>query len=116
MAEIIEVQAARIQMIDGTVWEMYGDQAKQVFEGIQQKDNRFLIIKKGRNQTFSPMQNILYVEFAMKTLRDKIEQKIEKKWEQLFSMVNHSYDEEMLENLEWCAEEDRTYVRFEGGG
>lgn len=103
-------------MLDGTVWEMYGDQARQVFEGMQQRDNRYLVVKKGKNQTFIPIQNILYVEFAMATIRDQIEEQIEEKWEQIFALVNHSYyDVAALEEMEWFSEENTTYVREEGG-
>lgn len=103
-------------MLDGTVWEMYGDQARQVFEGMQQRDNRYLVVKKGKNQTFIPIQNILYVEFAMATIRDQIEEQIEEKWEQIFALVHHPYyDVAALEEMEWFSEETTTYVREEGG-
>jgi hypothetical protein len=103
-------------MLDGTVWEMYGDQARQVFEGMQQRDNRYLVVKKGKNQTFIPIQNILFVEFAMATLRDQIEEQIEEKWEQIFALVHHPYyDAAALEEMEWFSEENTTYIREEGG-
>lgn len=103
-------------MLGGSVWELHGEEAEQVYYGLQDTIGAFLLINRGNHQTYIPIQHILYVDFAMSSESERIEKEIEEKWSSIYFLVQNSdYEPDELEELEWYSEEVTTYVRGNDG-